>query len=77
MAFVGGILFKALETHPVVKTVILVLLSTALIASVHLIQRMIAHQSRTALQNPLHIGAQGLFDDLFDPMLQGLILLLR
>jgi two-component system phosphate regulon sensor histidine kinase PhoR len=44
---------------------------------VRLIYRIVARQAGAALKNPLTIAAQGFFDDLFDPMLSGLIRLLK
>ncbi len=75
--FLGGMLFAALRDQPLGRVILLAVFTAALLGFTQIIRKLVTGQIRTALQNPLHIDSQGLFDDLFDPMLKGLILLLR
>ncbi len=76
-SFLLGLLFEALSGQPSLRILLFAVATTVLLFSVRTIRRTIGRQSASALQNPLTIKAQGVFDDLFDPMLNGLIRLLR
>jgi len=76
-SFLGGLLFGALSGKTFLRVLLLFFLTLLLFGTIRVIRLTIARQSGSALQNPLTLSAQGLFDDLFDPMLTGLIRLLR
>ena len=76
-SFLLGLLFEALSGQTSLRILLFAVATTVLLFSVRTIRRTIGRQSASALQNPLTIKAQGVFDDLFDPMLNGLIRLLR
>ncbi len=76
-SFLLGLLFGALSGQTLLRILLFSGTMAGLLFSVRAIRRTISRQSASALQNPLTIKAQGLFDDLFDPMLNGLIRLLR
>ncbi len=77
VSFLFGLLFGALSGQTTLRILLFAVATAGLFLSVRTIRRTIGRQSASALQNPLTIKAQGLFDDLFDPMLNGLIRLLR
>ena len=76
-AFVAGGVFTVLEGHGMARLLLFVGLFLVLYLLVRLVYRIVARQADAALKNPLTIAAQGFFDDLFDPMLSGLIRLLK
>ena len=76
-AFVAGGIFMLLAGHGMARLILFAGLFFFLYLLVRLIYRIVARQAGAALKNPLTIAAQGFFDDLFDPMLSGLIRLLK
>ena len=76
-AFVAGGVFMLLAGHGMARLILFAGLFLFLYLLVRLIYRIVARQADAALKNPLTIAAQGFFDDLFDPMLSGLIRLLK
>ena len=76
-SFLCGLIFDNLSGHTSLRILLLLLFSSLLLGGIWAIRLTISRQSASALQNPLTIKAQGIFDDLFDPMLNGLIRLLR
>ena len=76
-AFVAGGIFMLLAGHGMARLILFAGLFLFLYLLVRLIYRIVARQAGAALKNPLTIAAQGFFDDLFDPMLSGLIRLLK
>jgi two-component system phosphate regulon sensor histidine kinase PhoR len=76
-AFVAGGVFMLLVGHGMARLILFAGLFLFLYLLVRLIYRIVARQADAALKNPLTIAAQGFFDDLFDPMLSGLIRLLK
>ena len=76
-AFVAGGVFMLLAGHGMARLFLFAGLFLFLYLLVRLIYRIVARQADAALKNPLTIAAQGFFDDLFDPMLSGLIRLLK
>ncbi|MGC8530064.1 MAG: sensor histidine kinase [Leptospirillia bacterium] len=76
-AFLAGGVFMVLAGHGMARLFLFVGLFLFLYLLVRLIYRIVARQAEAALKNPLTIAAQGFFDDLFDPMLSGLIRLLK
>ncbi len=76
-AFVAGGIFVAMAGHGMARLLLFAGLFLSLLLVVRLVYRIVARQAEAALKNPLTIAAQGFFDDLFDPMLSGLIRLLR
>lgn len=76
-AFVAGGIFVAMPGHGMGRLILFAGLFLSFFLVVRLVYRIVARQAEAALKNPLTIAAQGFFDDLFDPMLSGLIRLLR
>ena len=76
-AFVAGGVFMVLSGHGMARLLLFSGLFLVLYLLVRLVYRIVARQANAALKNPLTIAAQGFFDDLFDPVLSGLIRLLR
>ncbi len=76
-AFVAGGIFMLPAGHGMARLILFAGLFLFLYLLVRLIYRIVARQAGAALKNPLTIAAQGFFDDLFDPMLSGLIRLLK
>ena len=77
LAFLSGLLFDMLHEHAGGRFLILLLSFAFLLGAIYFIRRQLEGQIVQALNDPMNVDSQGMFDDLLDPMLRGLIRILR